>query len=583
MEKKSNESFRQYAQRWREVAMQVQPPLLEKETTMLFINTLKAPFIIHMIGSTTKSFADIVMAGEMVENAIRGGKIEAGETTRRSAPRKKDNEVNNTSTYNKGYSKAITTSQPKVIMAGQQGSTKQEFGVSAENPLPNHGDKGINAIGGNVMRKIKEDIAEFHKAEGHEIEECVEFRILVQSLMDNKELKFYEEGLKGGNIYATEGELMKQKVNYPRIIISRPRNMEGGAQIAPKVIIQKPISFPYKDKKMVPWNYDYNVTIPGVERSVGTSEEVQNEGSYIRSRMRYDLGNIRVESVKSKTVTVEQEKGPEAPINETVKEEEAKEFLKFLKHIHREALMKVLNETYVTKDISVSKLDRMVSNISADNFIYFSDDEIPPGSMGSTKALHITTRCKGYTLPSVLIDNGSALNVLPLSMLKRLPIDRAVPSSLHQKLKLVTEGRLVTIKAEEDIIATVTNDVPYLEANEEATECSFRSLEFVNAKFILEGNQKREIEKEQERRRARLNGEEVKWESMTFPHISQTFVSGGIIHPERGLSENPHINAIHEEGTEQRNLLGIHPYEPRSVLDNWTTEELPVVFRDYTE
>ncbi|KAA3466163.1 Gag-pro-like protein [Gossypium australe] len=49
MEKKISESFRQYAQRWREIAIQVQPPLLEKETTMLFINTLKAPFITHMI------------------------------------------------------------------------------------------------------------------------------------------------------------------------------------------------------------------------------------------------------------------------------------------------------------------------------------------------------------------------------------------------------------------------------------------------------------------------------------------------------------------------------------------------------
>ncbi|KAA3480308.1 hypothetical protein EPI10_020754 [Gossypium australe] len=58
IEKKSNERFKQ----WREVAMQVQPLLLEKETTMLFINTLKAPFITHMIRSTTKSFADIVMA-----------------------------------------------------------------------------------------------------------------------------------------------------------------------------------------------------------------------------------------------------------------------------------------------------------------------------------------------------------------------------------------------------------------------------------------------------------------------------------------------------------------------------------------
>ncbi|KAA3481021.1 RNA-directed DNA polymerase (Reverse transcriptase), Ribonuclease H-like protein [Gossypium australe] len=70
---------------------------------------------------------------------------------------------------------------------------------------------------------------------------------------------------------------------------------------------------------------------------------------------------------------------------------------------------------------------------------------------------------------------------------------------------------------------------------------------------------------------------------MTFPHISQTFVSGRIIHPEIGLLENPHIIAIHVEGIEQRNLLSIRPYEPGSILNNWTAEELPVVFRDYTE
>ncbi|KAA3484093.1 Gag-pro-like protein [Gossypium australe] len=35
MEKKSSESFKQYAQKWREIAIQVQSPLLEKETTML--------------------------------------------------------------------------------------------------------------------------------------------------------------------------------------------------------------------------------------------------------------------------------------------------------------------------------------------------------------------------------------------------------------------------------------------------------------------------------------------------------------------------------------------------------------------
>ncbi|KAA3486554.1 Gag-pro-like protein [Gossypium australe] len=89
MEEKQSESFRQYAQIWRGVVMQVQPPLLEKETIMLFKNTLKAPFINYMFGR---------------------------------------------------------------------------------------------------MRSYNE----FYAEEGHEIQECTKFRALVQSLMDNKELEFFE-------------------------------------------------------------------------------------------------------------------------------------------------------------------------------------------------------------------------------------------------------------------------------------------------------------------------------------------------------------------------------------------------------
>ena len=60
-----------------------------------------------------------------------------------------------------------------------------------------------------------------------------------------------------------------------------------------------------------------------------------------------------------------------------------------------------------------------------DNYISFSDDEIPPDGHGSTKALHITTKVKDCILPKVLIDNGSSLNIMPLSTLMRLPVDRS--------------------------------------------------------------------------------------------------------------------------------------------------------------
>ncbi len=43
--------------------------------------------------------------------------------------------------------------------------------------------------------------------------------------------------------------------------------------------------------------------------------------------------------------------------------------------------------------------------------------------MKHTKALHVTVKCKGCMVAKVLIDNGSALNVLPNLTLARFPVD----------------------------------------------------------------------------------------------------------------------------------------------------------------
>ena len=65
-------------------------------------------------------------------------------------------------------------------------------------------------------------------------------------------------------------------------------------------------------------------------------------------------------------------------------------------------------------------------------------------------------------------------------------IARVVPSTLHKKIKFVTEGQLVCIAVEEDMITTTSSGPPYVEAYEKAMECSFRSLEFVNTMYVKE-------------------------------------------------------------------------------------------------
>jgi len=75
MEKGNKESVREYAQRWRESAAQVNPPLLEREMTGLFSNTFKAPYFEYLVGSAAQIFSDLVVIAERIEQAVQMGRI----------------------------------------------------------------------------------------------------------------------------------------------------------------------------------------------------------------------------------------------------------------------------------------------------------------------------------------------------------------------------------------------------------------------------------------------------------------------------------------------------------------------------
>ncbi|MFQ6663834.1 hypothetical protein Gotur_031190 [Gossypium turneri] len=111
-----------------------------------------------------------------------------------------------------------------------------------KNPLPNHTDAGVNMVGEGTGKKVKENIAE----------RCGKFRALVQSMMDNGEMEFFEEEERKGSTCASESKTRILKVNHPVIIIPRPRVTEVRAQVPPKIVIQKPTKFSYNDSKKVP-------------------------------------------------------------------------------------------------------------------------------------------------------------------------------------------------------------------------------------------------------------------------------------------------------------------------------------------
>ena len=79
--------------------------------------------------------------------------------------------------------------------------------------------------------------------------------------------------------------------------------------------------------------------------------------------------------------------------------------------IYRNALLKVLNESHVTNNISVDKFTNLVVNIFALNLISFFYDEIGPKGTGHNKALHLIVKYFDTILSQVLIDNRSIVNI----------------------------------------------------------------------------------------------------------------------------------------------------------------------------
>ncbi|XP_027343037.1 uncharacterized protein LOC113855605 [Abrus precatorius] len=659
MMKKDHETFKEYAQRWRETAAQVEPPLSKKEMVSLFIDTLKSPYYDKMIGSISANFSDIVIIGERVESGMRSGKIAyaTGATNIKrplSGPGKKKEGKANAVTFHpsgkvdprpahtpyKSYHP--NTQNPSSTFPVQPPQTNQAHhtypnqarpqnyqdrksvhfdpipitytelceyhagvvGHSIENckalkfkvqdlihagwisfeeknpnigsnPLPGHQGPSINLINEGreqfLRRKVEEvktplksifremckfgllerssergNGCEFHPNAAHTLEECIDFTHTLQDLMDKQLIQIGCSKIDQEVLAVDE---LTSNSPKPLVIHYTKKGIALVSTLPKPITLRVPMPFPYKDNKMVPWKYDVKTYTNNHEESqYSHAVDVTNiagVGGMTRSGQIYTPEELRNEQLIEKGNNCEKEstkatdsKGEQKKM---VSHEEACEFLKLIKQSeymvvdqlnripgrisllslmmnlepHRKALLKVLNEAHVVHNISVDKLEGIVGNITANNYLTFNDDEIPVGGAGHNKALHIFVRCMDHILARVLIDNGSSLNVMPKMTLAKLPSDGSYmkPSTMvvkafdgsrrevigeitllvmigpiiFEKLKFIIDDKLVIVSAEEDLLVTKPSSTPYIDVTEEALETSFQALEITNTTYVGEG------------------------------------------------------------------------------------------------
>ena len=73
--KKEHESFKEYTQRWRDLAAQVAPPMMEREMISMIVDTLPMFYYEKLVGYMSSSFADLVFPGRRIEVGLKRGKF----------------------------------------------------------------------------------------------------------------------------------------------------------------------------------------------------------------------------------------------------------------------------------------------------------------------------------------------------------------------------------------------------------------------------------------------------------------------------------------------------------------------------
>ncbi|XP_050875850.1 uncharacterized protein LOC127079506 [Lathyrus oleraceus] len=208
---------------------------------------------------------------------------------------------------------------------------------------------------------------------------------------------------------------------------------------------------------------------------------------------------------------------------------------------YKNSLFKVLSAIHITKDITIEQFDDVIACVTIGIFLGFNDDELPVEGKNHNKALHVSLKFIYTILSRVLVDIGSSLNVMPKTTLIKLPMEGmnmkpntlivkafdgsrqavigevdlpikigltifnitlqvmdihpgyscllgrpwihsagAVTSPLHQKLKFITNDKMIVIGEEEDILVSHLTSFRYIEVDGEITETPFQSLEVVN-------------------------------------------------------------------------------------------------------
>ncbi|XP_077237250.1 uncharacterized protein LOC143878919 [Tasmannia lanceolata] len=452
-----NEIFTSFIRRWRRKAAQMTNKLPDEDLIKIAVKNLCPFYFPHMSIQYFNDFDHLIKTGTRIEDILAKGGLRARTSTsdvregkRSMAPPK---EVNN-----------VNTARP-VRREGPEGGRPERNEPRQFTPLPYSlsialkkllRDKKITLLepweAPNPLPKYwrKDQYCEYHQSVGHLTDRCMALKHKIQNKIEAKEIAV--EALPN----VTRNPLPTDAMPPPNVyaILTEAVVLDHSRICA--VISDNPYILRWEsDDEEVECEKPY---VLSSTQEVGESSEcpyvLRFEGEEEKSEVPYVLKlededllllNDPCDEVRHVTrggrVFKPHEVRAENPAeiaravedqNQRLSPEEDEDILfKQLRKTqanvsiwgllmsspkHRQVILRELNTAQVSVDITPDELVGLVSMARSAMTVSFSDEDLTPEGKNHTKSLRITIVCNKKKVPEVLVDNGSALYVCPLSI-----------------------------------------------------------------------------------------------------------------------------------------------------------------------
>ncbi|XP_077226343.1 uncharacterized protein LOC143859575 [Tasmannia lanceolata] len=497
-----NETFTSFIRRWRRKAAQMTHRLSDADQIKIVVKNLSPQYYHHMAIQYFLDFNHLIKTGTQIEDALSKGLRSRSSSDVREGKRPivAPKEVHNLNyTRPSSYARPPGYDQPpsRTVTEVRRPIEKKVF--RQFDPLPYSlsvalkkllRDKKITLLEPrelpNPLPKYwrKDQYCDYHQNSGHLTDKCMALRHKIQDMIEAKDL-----AVEAPNV--TRNPLPTHAMPPPNVYAIFTEEILLDHSRICAVISDRPYVLRWDDEdEAIENKKPYILSLPD-EGLTGSSEcscsyvlkseeeeEMKEKVPYVLRLEEEDLLLLEDQCDELRHVTrggrvfkpVELRAENPAEIARASENQRQRQ-------THRQVVLRELNASQVSVEITPDELVSLVAMARTSKTLSFTDEDLPPEGRDHTRPLRITIICNKKRVPEVLVDNGSALNVCPLSTAVTLGFgpNNFIPSE---------QGILAYDGTRRDVIGILATDI---EIGGETFEVEFQVLDIKTSFFLLLG------------------------------------------------------------------------------------------------